>query len=143
MPTITREHKKKLIEHARETSPYECCGILAGNDDAATHLYPITNTSTSPHRYLMDPQQHLDVTLESQKHGRKLLAFYHSHPKGPAQLSETDVHMAQKSGWVGEDIYYVLVSLEDPDEPVVKAFQIMANGTVLEKPLTIKSTSDS
>ncbi len=90
----------------------------------------------------MDPQQHLDVILESEKHGRELLAFYHSHPNGPAKLSETDVHMAQKSGWVGEDIYYVLVSLENPDEPIVKAFHILENGTVLEKPLPIKTTSD-
>lgn len=142
MPTITREHKKKLIEHAQVASPYECCGILVGNDDSATHLYPITNTSTNRHRYLMDPQQHLDVILESEKHGRELLAFYHSHPNGPAKLSETDVHMAQKSGWVGEDIYYVLVSLENPDEPIVKAFHILENGTVLEKPLPIKTTSD-
>jgi proteasome lid subunit RPN8/RPN11 len=143
MLTITREHKQKLIEHAQEASPYECCGILAGNDNSATHLYPITNTATSRELYLMDPQQHLNVTRESRKHGRELLAFYHSHPKGPAQLSETDVNMAQKSGWAGEDIYYILVSLAVPDEPVVKAFHILENGTVLEKPLTFKSTSDS
>ena len=143
MLTITREHKQKLIEHAQQASPNECCGILAGNDDSATHLYPITNTSTNLRRYLMDPQQHLNVTRESREHGRELLAFYHSHPNGPANLSETDINMAQKSGWVGEDIYYVLVSLNVPDEPVVEAFYILANGTVVEKPLAFKSTSDS
>ena len=72
-----------------------------------------------------------------------MLAFYHSHPNGPTNLSETDINMAQKSGWAGEDIYYVLVSLKVPDEPVVKAFYILANGTVAEKPLAFKSTSDS
>jgi len=43
---------------------------------------------------------------------------------------------------VGEGIYYVLVSLENPDEPVVKAFHILENGTVLKKPLTIKTPSN-
>ena len=139
MPTITREHARDIIEHARAANPHECCGILTGNDDTASHLYRITNVSTDPHRYLMDPQEQLNVMLESRKHGRDLLAFYHSHPDGPPHPSATDVRMAQKSGWVGEAIYYVLVSLESPDEPEVKAFHIMEEGNVIERPLTIQA----
>ncbi|MDA0769320.1 MAG: M67 family metallopeptidase [Chloroflexi bacterium] len=138
MPAITREHMRELIEHAREANPYECCGILAGNDDVASHLYRIKNTSSNPNRYLMEPQQQLNVMLESRNQGRQLMAFYHSHPQGPAHPSTTDVRMAQKSGWLGEDIYYLLISLASPDEPDIKAFHIMENGTVVERPLTIQ-----
>ena len=141
MPTITREHAREIIEHARDANPHECCGILAGNGGVASHLYRITNTSTDPHLYLMDPQQQLNVMLESRKHGRELLAFYPSHPHGPPHPSETDVRMALKSGWVGEEICYVLVSLEGPGEPEIKAFHIMEDGAVVERPIVIQTAS--
>ena len=143
MPTITREHEREIVEHARAAEPYECCGILTGNDDAASHLHRITNTSNNPNLYLMDPQQQLNVMMESRKHGRRVLAFYHSHPQGPPYPSATDVRMAQQSGWLGEDIYYVLVSLADPDKPEIRAFNIMDDGSVIEKPLTVQTTATS
>lgn len=142
MPTITRDHATEIVEHARETNPYECCGILAGINDTASHLYRIRNTSSNPHRYLMDPQQQLDVILETRNHGRDLLAFYHSHPRNRAYPSATDVREAQRSGWLGEDIYYILVSLET-DEPDIRAFHIMEDGVIVEKPLVIHPAAAS
>ena len=33
----------QIVDHARESVPFECCGLLAGTNKTVTHLYRITN----------------------------------------------------------------------------------------------------
>ena len=108
-----------MIAHALEEDPNECCGILSGptGDGAIARLYRVTNTAHSPYRYLMEPQEQLNAMLDSDRNGWDILAFYHSHTHSPAYPSPTDVRMAQESGWMGPDIRYILVSLEDKANP--------------------------
>ena len=124
-----------MIAHALEDDPNECCGILAGKEEVASHLYRITNTVHSPYRYLMDPQEFLNADRDSESRGWELLAFYHSHTHGPAYPSQTDVRMALESGWL--DIYYVLVSLEDRADPQIRAFHIDESGSIVEEELDV------
>jgi proteasome lid subunit RPN8/RPN11 len=49
-----------------------------------------------------------------------LLAIYHSHPHTQAYPSSTDVALA-----FYPDSLYVIVSLEEPEKPVVRAFRIV------------------
>ena len=99
MIKIARAHADEIIAHARQEDPDECCGILAGRDSAAAKLYRITNTVKSPYRYMMDPQEFLDADLDSERNGMEFVAFYHSHTHSPAYPSQTDVRMAQQSGY--------------------------------------------
>ena len=120
-----------MIAHAIQDDPNECCGILAGKDQAVSHLYRITNTARSPYRYLMDPQEQLNAMLDSERKGLELLAFYHSHTHTAAYPSPTDVRMALQSGWL--DVYYVLVSLEDRNDPQIRAFHVGDDGDIVEE----------
>lgn len=120
-----------MIAHAMEEYPNECCGILAGTDGTADHLYRITNTAKSPYRYLMDPQEFLNADRDAEAKGRELLAFYHSHTHSPASPSTTDIRMALQSGWL--TVYYVVVSLENRDQPQIRAFHIEDSGGVVEE----------
>ena len=135
MLRIERRYADKIISHAMAEDPNECCGILAGSGDDVSHLYRITNEVRSPVRYQMDPQEQLNAMLDSERNGWELLAFYHSHTHSAAYPSATDVRMALQSGWL--DIYYVLVSLEDRDDPQIRAFHIDERGGVTEEAFEI------
>ena len=100
MLRLEREHADQMVAHSLEEEPNECCGILTGSDDVVSKAHRITNTAKSPFRYLMDPQEQLNVMLESERSGQEILAFYHSHTHSPAFPSPTDVRMAQQSGWL-------------------------------------------
>ena len=83
----------------------------------------------------MDPQEQLRAMLECDRNGWDIMAFYHSHTHSPAYPSQTDVRMALQSGYLDE--HYVLVSLQDPVAPVIRAFKIDESGAITEHPLQI------
>ena len=135
MLTINKEFIDEMIAHARQEDPNECCGILGGPKDVVAKLYRITNTVPSPNRYLMDSQEMLNAILDSERNGwGDPIAFYHSHTHSAAEPSATDIRMAQQSGWFGDAIYYILISLEDKANPDIRAFRIQSNDEIQEQP---------
>ena len=122
MITITQKLVDDMISHSREENPNECCGILSGLDEQVSKIYRIKNLTPSPYRYVMDPKEQMVAERDSDSLGLSFIAFYHSHTHTPAYPSDTDVRMAQESGWL--DFYYVLVSLENDENPVVNFFWV-------------------
>ena len=135
MIEISDEFVLEMIEHSRLENPNECCGILAGTGGKVTKLYRIQNSTPSPYRYVMDPNEQLKAMKDADERSLDLMAFYHSHTHSPAYPSDTDVRMATESGWV--DFCYVLVSLEDSSKPDVRFFDISADGNVNEQEVKI------
>ena len=135
MLKIEQYHAEEMITHSKQENPNECCGILSGKEQKAIKLNRITNIAKSPFRYVMDPKEFLDADLESEKAGLKFVAFYHSHTHSPAYPSETDVRMALQSGYL--NVSYILISLENIDEPVLRAFKINESGSIEEEELKI------
>ncbi|HLG11751.1 MAG TPA: M67 family metallopeptidase, partial [Dehalococcoidia bacterium] len=119
----------EMIAHALADLPNECCGIIAGKDGAATRLYRTNNSEASPFRYNIDPRDILRIERETDDNGWQVLVIYHSHVASEAYPSPTDIRLSQ---WQGTSpptdlypgAYYVLVSLKDRDNPVVRAYQI-------------------
>ena len=110
-----------MVGHARDEAPNECCGLIAGEDGRAVAIYPMTNVERSPYRYKLDPKEFHSVYFkEIEDRNREILVIYHSHTHSPAYPSATDIRLAS---W--PDAFYVLVSLADPQEPVVRAFRIL------------------
>ena len=135
MIEISDEFVLEMVEHSRLENPNECCGILAGTEGKVTKLYRIQNSTPSPYRYVMDPNEQLKAMKDADERSLDLMAFYHSHTHSPAYPSDTDIRMATESGWV--DFCYVLVSLEDSSKPDVRFFDISADGNVNEEELKI------
>jgi [CysO sulfur-carrier protein]-S-L-cysteine hydrolase len=108
----------EMVAHAREDLPNECCGMVGGSDGAATSVVPVENAAASPLRFEMDPQGQYDALKAIEDGGGELLAIYHSHTRSAAYPSQTDVNQAVN--W--PDAIYVIVSLEDPAAPDVKAY---------------------
>lgn len=129
--TLPRSYVDEMIAHAREEAPNECCGIIAGADGRPVKLYRARNAEASPYRYNVDPQDLLRIYREADANGWEFLVIYHSHTHTEAYPSPTDVRLA---AW--PDAYYVLVSLQHPDRPVVRAFRIR-DGQVTEEELHV------
>ncbi len=119
----------EMIAHAREEAPNECCGIIAGQDGRAVKLFRARNSEASPYRYNVDPEDLFRIYRECDSNGWEFLAIYHSHTASEAYPSPTDVRL---SFW--PEAYYVLVSLRNPQNPVVRAFRIV-DGAVSEEAL--------
>jgi proteasome lid subunit RPN8/RPN11 len=58
------------------------------------------------------------------------VGIYHSHPRSPAEPSQTDINLAHYPHWT-----YLIVSLVD-EEPVVRAWRI-ADGRVEEEEVVL------
>ena len=135
MIRIPQEYINEMISHSLQDDPDECCGILAGKDSEVSRLYRIRNSTPSPYRYVMDPQEMLKAMRDSDCRGIELQAFYHSHTHSSAYPSETDTRMAVDSGWV--DFCYILVSLEKTGEPDVRFYIIDFKGEISEEQIEI------
>ena len=131
MLTLDRSYVDEMIAHAREDVPNECCGIIAADDGTATKLYRAVNAEASPYRYNVDPKDLLRIYRDLDDRGWDVMVIYHSHTHTEAYPSPTDTRLA---AW--PDAYYVIVSLEDEANPVVRAFRIM-DGEVTEEELKI------
>ena len=124
MLRIPEKIYNEIITHAREGLPLEVCGILGGIAGRISTVNRISNTDAGAEHFTMDPEQQVDVMGKLESGGFELIAFYHSHPKGPDYPSAEDIRLA-----FYPEVLSVIVSLADPAKPVVKSFRI-ANGQV-------------
>ncbi|MBL8075395.1 MAG: M67 family metallopeptidase [Nitrospira sp.] len=109
-----------IIAHAKELTPYECCGLLAGNNGVVTQLYRIKNivamegaqnlssfdSAKAAHlerlspaeraeiAFVMDMQDFSTAKKDMRNNGLDLQVVYHSHPHDPARPSVTDIKIA-------------------------------------------------
>ncbi len=127
MLALRKTFIEEIVAHARQEAPNECCGIIAGQDGRAVKLFRATNAEASPYRYSVEPKDLLRIYRACEEEGWDFLAIYHSHTASAAYPSPTDVRLAF---W--PEAYYVLVSLEDAAQPVVRAFRIQ-DGAVTEE----------
>jgi len=135
---IQRSYHDEIIAHAREDAPNECCGILAGNGDRIVHLYRTTNSEHSPYRYNVDGKQLKGILDDLDAKGWDMLGIYHSHTATEAYPSPTDVRLAM---WWPDALYFI-VSLQDAERPLLRAFHIV-DGAVTEEPLRVANSTGS
>jgi [CysO sulfur-carrier protein]-S-L-cysteine hydrolase len=129
---LSRDLRDEIVAHAREDAPNECCGLIAGRDGAATAVHRARNEFEDPRRYNVHPQDLLRITSAIEEAGEELVGIYHSHTRSEAYPSQTDINLA--GNW--PDPLYVICSLAEADDPVVRAFAIR-DGDVEEVPLDV------
>ena len=110
---------EEMVEHAREEAPNECCGMVGGSDGDAVEVYRAQNAEQSPLRYSIDAKEQFELMRRIEDAGHDLVAIYHSHTGSGAYPSQTDINLA---AW--PDAIYVIVSLQNPDDPDVRGFWI-------------------
>jgi proteasome lid subunit RPN8/RPN11 len=88
---IPSMHYQEMIHHVQKYLPEEACGLLAGKDGLVQKVIPVTNAAHSPTRFYMDPVELLHALTWIDESVWELIGIFHSHPKGPAAPSETDI----------------------------------------------------
>jgi len=122
---------EEIIDHARSGVPNEACGLLAGSGNRIVKHYPATNSEHSPVLYSIDPKELLICFRDMEAHDWELLAIYHSHTHSHAYPSPTDVRQAYYP-----DSVYLIISLEDADQPVIRGFRIL-DGVISEEEVVL------
>ncbi len=98
-----------MVKHAEAAYPRECVGVLTGlwEEPAGIELNPLTNKQDELHRdhpesfkrdartgYFVDAKEVYTVVTRTQKEGKNILAFYHSHPDHESYFSQEDLAAA-------------------------------------------------
>jgi [CysO sulfur-carrier protein]-S-L-cysteine hydrolase len=125
---MTKAHWDAMVAHAQEEAPNECCGYLKLDDGVVADVVRARNERQSPYGYDMDFKSKLAANeVEDEGYG---LGIYHSHPRSPAEPSQTDINLAASWDWI-----YLIVSLEN--DPVIRAWR-MGDGRVKEEPIVVE-----
>ena len=121
---LRQDDYDRIVEYALKERPDEACGLIAGVDreDGVREIrkvYLLTNTDHSNEHFSIDPMEQLKSIKDMRALGLTPLGNWHSHPESPSRPSEEDKRLANDSSAT-----YLILSLEDADNPVLNAFHV-------------------
>jgi proteasome lid subunit RPN8/RPN11 len=119
---LPQEFIDRMVAHAREDAPIECCGLLAATDGVVTALFRARNVEASPYRFSVDPLETRRIEEAMDEAGADLAGFYHSHTGSPAIPSPTDIR--QMGAFFGPPYVHFVIGLADPENPEVRVWHI-------------------
>lgn len=123
MLKIKRTDYDIILKHCMNGLPNEACGLIAGTVEGdiktVTKVYLLTNIDASNEHFSMDPKEQLAALKDARANGVNIIGNFHSHPESPSRPSEEDKRLAYDSS-----IEYLILSLEERENPVLKAFGI-------------------
>ena len=116
-----------LCEHARETHPEECCGLLTGRApgmfedvhrclNEMTRLHqrdPVLYPRSGERAFHMNEVDLLRVIEEAEARQRLVTGVYHSHADAGAYFSELDQEYARQPGFPFPLAQHVVISVVD------------------------------
>jgi len=117
----------ELREHARETHPEECCGLLVGAAPGAFgSVHRCRNDMTRLHRsdparyprdgrraFHMNEIDYMGVLQEAESLGDEVTAVYHSHADAAAYFSEMDQAYALQPLFPFSQADHIVISVLD------------------------------
>ena len=113
----------KIVAHAKANLPEEACGLIAGTKDGDVKeikkVYLLTNVDHTNEHFSMDPKEQLAAVKDMRANGLVPLGNWHSHPESPSRPSEEDKRLV-----FDPSVNYLILSLMDPENLVLKAFDI-------------------
>ncbi len=123
MLRINKKEYDLILHHAVISLPKEACGLLGGIVEQGAKLvkevYLLRNVDESEEHFSMDPKEQLLAVKDLRQKGYELFGNFHSHPATPARPSEEDKRLA-----FDPKASYLILSLENRNHPVLKAFRI-------------------
>jgi len=138
---IRREAQDEVVAHCLSVYPKEACGLLAGirgvgptePQRVIAQVYRMKNIEDSPIGYSMDPREQLQIEKVMRQRQQWLAGIYHSHTATDAIPSPVDVSLT-----ISPDVSYVIVSLKDRSNPVIKAYRII-DGEIFREDLLLQA----
>ncbi len=90
-----------MVAEAARDNPREVCGLLLGVDGRVVAARPAENIAIEPERYFeVHPKALIDAQRAARGGGPQIMGYYHSHPNGRREPSETDRKRAAGDGKV-------------------------------------------
>ena len=129
---MTRDQWERLIAHAREQEPNECCGYLKLRDGVVEEVFSADNDRGSPYGYSLGFEA-LMAANELDDEGFEV-GIYHSHPRSNAIPSQTDVNLAQYPTW--RQLIVSLLGDEAREGPPIRCYWI-AEGKYEEESIDV------
>ena len=129
MLKLRKDLYDKMLKHCEDGLSNESCGLIAGTVDGdvktVEKVYLLTNIDASREHFSMDPKEQLAAVKDARAAGLAMLGNFHSHPESPSRPSEEDKRLAYDS-----TAEYLILSLMEPGNPVLKAFGVDAEKNV-------------
>ncbi len=135
---LKRQDYDRILEHCKKGLPNEACGLIGGRKEGERwyieKVYLLTNIDESRDHFTMEPKEQLMAVKDMRSNQYELLGNFHSHPETPSRPSEEDKRLAYDSG-----VNYLILSLMEIENPVLKAFWIDEAKNVAVEPIEIVS----
>ena len=130
---------RQIVEQGLREFPNECCGLIASADGIPVKVFEMKNADASPVTYRLDGLEQLRVFDELDERGWDLWAIYHSHTHSEAYPSETDIGRAHypDGSATYPGVRYLLLSLQDRDDPVLRSFRFIEGEITEEEVATV------
>lgn len=116
---IARGELLRIEEEGRGAFPNECCGLLLGKwgqsgERQVDEIHPVVNArmDSPQNRYLIPPEEVLQITKQAERRGLEVIGFYHSHPNVAPRPSAFD----REHAWPGYGYLIVRVQAGKPQE---------------------------
>jgi len=131
----------EMVRQAESDYPEECCGVLLGEmgGEAAVVKRAVACLNSSEEsrssRFLIEPQELLEVRQRARTAGLELIGFYHSHPDRGAYFSESDI----ENCW--PRFANIVLSVEHGRVREAKAFRVDEEQSVAEEEHLIRGAT--
>lgn len=137
---IPAELIRRILSHAVDTYPAECCGLLVGRGEQVHAVEPVRNLHAHDRqdRFEIDPVDHVRVFEAARAVGDRIIGCYHSHPNGLAQPSSLDRRLARR---FGGPFGYLVVALGSDVPCEMYAGQITPEGDIIRTRLEVMEKS--
>ncbi|MDF2986834.1 MAG: Mov34/MPN/PAD family protein [Eubacterium sp.] len=137
MVILKKQHLNEMLYHSSQGLPNESCGLLGGiiegDKKIIQKVYLLNNIDNSPEHFSMDIQEQFKAITDMRKNRWQLLGNFHSHPSSPARPSAEDIRLA-----FDPCISYLILSLEQNSNPVLKSFIIKDKNVSLEELIVLE-----
>jgi proteasome lid subunit RPN8/RPN11 len=115
----------ELCQHALETQPEECCGLMAGADEERFQIVyrcrnemtmrnqddPVAYPRDGREAFLMSDSDLLVAQRDAESRAQRVTAVYHSHVGAGAYLSEMDQEFAEHELFPFPDAAHVVIAV--------------------------------
>ena len=116
---ISRHQHEQLLTWVHDAGEQECCGLMLGQDNIVEEMLLADNVAPDPATHFeIDPMILIAAQKAAREQGASIIGYFHSHPNGLTQPSDTDAIMAAADGR-----YWVILTTE-----TVTVWRAVANG---------------
>ncbi len=126
MIKLPKEFYDKILDAALKGRPEEICGLIGGTILGDTRevreIYILENIDHSNEHFSMNPKDQFAAVKDMRSKDIVPLGNFHSHPESPSRPSDEDKRLA-----FDKNASYMILSLMDENNPVLKSFRIENN----------------